>query len=108
MQITALVFVSLSELQTIDSMFNEEWAKNQTELEKVLYNMGININQPYETQNETHRNRFNNIITCLRWVGQERTDSEWIKSGYCSQAALDKSLNNRMLIDLYRLRGQVE
>lgn len=109
MQIAALLYVSLSELQTANPDLTEEWSNSKPkELETVLHGMGMNIKTAVEKQEVTHRNRFGNIITCPRWVGNERVDKEWLESGYASQEAKDKSLNNSMLTDLYRLRGCVE
>jgi hypothetical protein len=108
MQITALVIISLSELQTMDPKYTEEWSNNTQELEQVLFGLGGNVKSPYEKQQEQHRNRFGNIITCSRWVMNERTDKEWIESGHASQAAIDKSSGSKLIRDLYRLKGQVE
>lgn len=109
MQIVALVYVSLSELQTIDKKYTDEYFETYPdELEKVLHGLGMDTKNNIEVQELTHRNRFNNIVTCKRWVGNELTTKEWINSGYASQAAIDKSKNSKMLTDLYRLRGAVE
>ena len=108
MQITALVIISLSELQTISNKYTEEWSKNTPELEQTLFSLGANTKSPYEKQTDQHRNRFGNLITCSRWVCAERTDKEWIESGYASQAAIDKASGSRLIRDLYRLKGQVE
>ena len=40
--------------------------------------------------------------------GYERTDKEWIESGYASREAKDKASNNRLLNDLYRMKGYLE
>jgi len=107
--IIALVWVSLSELQTIDRKFTETWADNsEQELMDVLHGLGMDINRSVERQVVEHRNRFGNLITGSRFVGNSRTDPEWINSGYASQEAIDKSLNNKMVNDLYRLRGMTE
>ena len=108
MQITALVIISLSELQTINPKYTEEWSENTPELEQTLFSLGANTKSPYEKQTDQHRNRFGNLITCSRWVCAERTDKEWIESGYASQAAIDKASGSRLIRDLYRLKGQVE
>lgn len=109
MQIVALVYVSLSELYTMDKKYTEEYFEiNPAELDKILYSLGMDTNSHIEVQELTHRNRFNNVVTCKRWVGNELTTKEWINSGYASQAAIDKSKNSKMLTDLYRLRGAVE
>lgn len=109
MQIVALVYVSLSELYTIDKKYtNEYFEMHPEELEVILQGLGMDTKNNIEVQELTHRNRFNNIVTCKRWVGNEMTTKEWINSGYASQAAIDKSKNSKMLTDLYRLRGAVE
>lgn len=107
--IIALVYLSLSELQTAEPRYTLEWAdSSEKELLDVLYGLGMDINQSVECQVVEHRNRFGNLITCPRWVGSERTDIEWVESGYASQASIDKSKNNKMLNDLYRMRGMTE
>lgn len=107
--IIALVYISLSELQTVDRKFTVEWIDNsEKELLDVLHGLGMDINQSVERQVVEHRNRFGNLITCPRWVGCERTDEAWIKSGYASEEAIAKSLNNGLVNDLFRLRGLTE
>lgn len=108
-RIIALVYISLSELQTVEPRYTEQWAdSSEQELLGVLHGLGLDVNQPWERQIVEHRNRFGNLITGSRWVGNERIDKEWIESGYSSQSAIDKSKNNRMLNDLYRMRGLTE
>lgn len=100
--IAALKAVSLSEIATVDSKYTEAYAEaNPDEILKLLFDLGIDTKQKYEHQLKTHRNMFNNVITCSRWVGEERTDYEWINSGYASTEAIDRSKNNRLLNDLY-------
>jgi len=41
-------------------------------------------------------------------VGEERQDLGWLDSPYASREAIDKKKNNKLLNDLYRLRGMVE
>lgn len=107
--IIALVYISLSELQTIDRKYTLEWVNNsEKELPDILYGLGMDITKSVEQQVVEHRNRFGNLITCPRWVGCERVDNEWIKSGYASEEAIAKSLNNGLVNDLYRLRGLTE
>lgn len=109
LQIAAIVYVSLSEIQTVAPWVTEDFIENNKEVfDKMLFDLGIDMNYPYETQVVTHRNRFNNLITCPRYVGNERTDPEWINSTYASVEAIDKSKNSRLLTDCYRMRGMVE
>jgi hypothetical protein len=107
--IIALVYISLSELQTIDRKYNEEWIdSSEQELKQVLYGLGMEVSQNYERQVVEHRNRFGNLITGSRFVGNERLDKEWITSGYASQEAKDKAGGSKLVFDLYRLRGMTE
>lgn len=109
LQIAAISYISLSEIQTVMPWVNEEFIEShKEEFNQMLYDLGMDIRYPYETQDCTHRNRFNNVITCQRFVGNERTDKEWLDSGYASVEAKDKALDNRILTDAYRLRGLVE
>lgn len=109
-QIAAVCYVSLSEIQTVASWVTEEFIEENPDVfQKMLFDLGMDVYQyPIEMQEVTHRNRFGNIITCKRWVGNERVDLDWVASGYCSVEARDKSLNNRILIDLYKCKGMVE
>ena len=110
MQITALCIVSISEIAKVIPDITYDWIdNNKSKFMDMLYDLGMNVTQPIEYQPTIrHKNRFNEIVVCDRYVGNERTDKEWVSSGYASEAALDKSKNNRLLIDLYRLKGQVE
>ena len=110
LNICAVVYISLSEIQTVAEWVNEEFiAENQDVFKRMLYDLGADIyNYPCEEQVVTHRNRFGNTITCPRYVCNERQDIEWITSGYASPEAIDKSKNNRLLVDLYRSKGLVE
>ena len=107
--IIALVYISLSELQTIDPKYTEEWVdSSEQELLGVLQGLGLDINQPWERQVVTHRNKFGNINTCSRFVGNERISESWIESGYASQEAKDKASGSKLIFDLYRMRGMTE
>ena len=74
----------------------------------VLYGVGLNTELPYEVQMLTHRNRFGNVITCSRYVGNERLDDEWLKSGYASEEAIARKLDNKLLNDIFRMKGLTE
>ena len=52
--------------------------------------------------NIQHRNRFNEVVICDRFVGNERIDPNWINSGYASKEAKDKASSNKILDDIYR------
>jgi len=110
LNIAAIVYISLSEIQTVADWITEEFIEENPDVfQKMLYDLGMDIyNYPCSIQNVTHRNRFGNLITCPRWVGNERVDQNWVSSPYSSVEARDKSLNNRILTDLYKSKGMVE
>lgn len=110
LEIIALSYISFSELQKVDQTITPQWAENNTEeFNKTLYSLGMDTSIPYDWQrNIPHRNRFNEVVTCDRIVGNERTCKEWVNSGYASQEAVDKSKHNKILVDLYRMKGLVE
>lgn len=85
----AVMFVSESELLLADSNYEASWLNtNKDKLFEMLYNLGLDINRDLEYQDITqHRNRLNKVVTCGRYSGLERTDTEWINSGYASRAA---------------------
>lgn len=110
LKIAAVIYISLSEMQTVSPWVTEDFIEENPEaFKKILFELGMDVyNYPYEIQDLTHRNRFGNIITCKRWVGNERTDKPWLDTPYASVEARDKSLNNKILTDLYKARGLVE
>ena len=110
LKIAAVVYLSMSEIQTEYPWITDEFVdENQDTFKQMLYDAGMDVYQyPYEIQDCTHRNRFQNIVTCRRFVGNERIDKSWVESPYCSVEAQDKSLNSRLLTDCYRMRGLVE
>lgn len=110
LNIAAFEAISLSELETVMPWINKEWIdENPDTFKQMLYDCGLDVfNFPLDEQLNTHRNRFNNIITTWRWVCMSRTDRDWCESGYASQASKDRATGNRLLVDCYRLRGEVE
>lgn len=108
--ILALCIVSESELAKVIPNFScEIETKCPVLFNAILHGMGIDTSRTVERQDGlTHRNRLNEIVICSRYVGYERIDSEWIESGYASQAARDKASGSRLLEDLYRARGLTE
>lgn len=110
MQIVALCVVSVSEIAKVIPDITYKWIEdNRSEFLDMLYELGMNVKQPIEYQREIqHKNRFNEVVICDRYVGNSRLDSEWINSGYADQSTVDKASGNRLVLDLYRIKGQVE
>lgn len=105
--IVALVYISESELARVMPSYSSEWEVKYPEMmEEILWGLGLNTKQPYKRYDTIqHRNRFDEVVMCSRWVGNERHDFEWISSGYASKEALDRDRNSRLLDDTYRMRG---
>jgi len=104
--VVALCIVSESELaKGIPDYSSEIETANPTKFKLILAGLGMDVSQPYQRQDGLyHRNKFNEVVLCSRWVGQERLDSDWIESGYASREAIDKASGSRMIEDVYRSR----
>lgn len=98
---TAIVAISESELNKVmkwDYSFTKD--KPQEFLD-LLFSLGLDIYKPYELQeNVIHRNRFNEVVQCHRFVGAERLDREWLASGYASREAKLEGSGSQMVKDL--------
>jgi len=110
LNIIALRYISLSEINKIRPEVNKNWIEqNPEEFNKILFELGVDTAVPYEYQeNIQHRNYFNEVVISDRVVGNERQDTDWLESGHASIEAKDKSKGNKLVIDLYRLKGQVD
>lgn len=109
MKIAAVVYISLSEIQQVIPGLTKELAQADKETtNKYLYQLGMDTSMPIEEQDVIHRNRFNQVVDTLRFVGMERLDNEWLSSGHASQEALDKAKNNKILTALYARKGMVD
>lgn len=106
-KILALVYVSSSEIAKVIPDWDEVKAMEDPAMfNLMLFELGIDPKFPIEHQlNYQHRNRFDEVVICSRWVGHERQDKEWINSGYASKEAVDKAKNSRMLDSSYRSRA---
>ena len=106
-KILALVYVSSSEIAKVIPDWDEVKAMEDPAMfNLMLFELGIDPKFPIEHQlNYQHRNRFDEVVICSRWVGHERQDKEWINSGYASKEAVDKAKNSRLLDSSYRSRA---
>lgn len=98
----AITVVSMSELVKVIPEITSQWiSENKDKFEKIIWDLGGNIFKPYEKQEGLiHRNKFNEVVLCDRWVLTERLDKEWIESGYCSREAKNESSGSQMVRDL--------
>lgn len=108
--VVALCIVSESELvQAIPDYTCNFEVEKPTSLKLILWGLGMDISMPYERQDGLmHRNKLNQVVTCSRWVGNERVDADWINSGYASREAIDKASGSKMVEDAYRMRQMTE
>lgn len=103
--IVAMCVISESELAEVIPNYSREF-EEAPGFSKILYNLGMDTDYKVETQDGLwHRNRLNKVVLCRRFVGSERTDKDWITSGYASVEAKDKASGSRLLEDVYRARG---
>jgi hypothetical protein len=105
--IVATVIISESEIKRVlpdyDASFETE---KPTYFKKILHELGLDTTLTFTRQDGLwHRNRLNEKVLCSRYVGEERQDEEWIKSGYASQEAQDKYSRNKILEDMYRTKS---
>lgn len=109
MEIAALMYISMSELAIAKPDITYQWIEeNNHEFLDMLESLGMNTRVPIDRQVDViHKNKVGKTVRCDRWVGNEKTNREWVTSGYASQAAIDKSKNNKILVDLYRQKGEV-
>lgn len=60
---------------------------NKREVERILFENGLNVSEKYEYARNTHRTLEGKQYTGVRVEGVERTDPEWIASGCASMQA---------------------
>jgi hypothetical protein len=100
--IHAFVIFSESELALVKPDYTTDWAdENISELKELLFELGANVNKPIEIQEGLiHRNRMNKVVQCRRYACHERTDKDWLASGYASREAKNKASGNRLIRDM--------
>jgi hypothetical protein len=108
--IVALCIISESEIAKVIPDYSCSLEQEKTEeFRRLLYSLGMDTSKIYSRQDAVqHRNRFNEVVVCSRWVGEERVDKQWISSGYASKEARDKASGSKILESLYRERCLTE
>lgn len=76
--------LSISDLLLIDNFKAAFGSDDKVVLEKILFDNGIDVEEPYTLEYSKHRNLRGNIVSCERFVGIERSDISWLKSGASS------------------------
>lgn len=86
---SAYVVVSLSELRKLPRWDETIIERDYKAFMKILFSLGLDVKRGVEVQEGLeHRNKLNEIVTCTRFVGFERTDKEWLQSGFASTDVL--------------------
>lgn len=107
--IVALCIISESEIVKVLPNYSSDFENDDLKFKSFLFSLGMDINKPYKRQDGLqHRNRFNEVVVCSRWVGEERIDPWWINSGYASKEAIDKASGSKILEDIYRSKQLTE
>ncbi len=115
--IAALRYISMQDLHEFDNSITEMYLQQHKDgvkaLSEVLWMLGLDTNQPFEHQVNTHRSMLINRVppvdyTGSRFVGYERTDKEWLESGFASQEAKDKASGSKLVAALYQSKGLTE
>lgn len=109
MSIIANVCISLSEVQKVHPEFDEHNITDPTvfeALKEIMYSVGMDTKFEIMKQRVQHRNRFNEVVNCTRFMGQERTDKEWLVSGLASDEASNIASGSLLVADLHRFKNQ--
>ncbi len=108
--IAAVIHVSESEIIKEYPDYDSSWEEDfPFKFKEILWGFGLDSLKDYVRYDSIqHRNRLGEVVVCSRWYGHERSDKQWIESGYASIEALDKAKNSRLLDDSYRRRHMTE
>lgn len=84
-----LKVISESELKRkFENWDTEKVLSNPILFNQVLWYMGLDTRHAVETQEGlTHRNKYDEVVNCIRWVGVERTDRDWLNNPHSSLGA---------------------
>jgi hypothetical protein len=105
-------YLSFKDLEGVIGFQSAKENNDVQELERILYEHGADITQPYKIEFVNHRPRTSNIpYEGLRVSYMERLDPSWIASGAASLNAIIESHSDRSLVkELHSLnpegRGQ--
>jgi len=60
----------------------------EEKIKELLFQLGVDTQFPVDCEVVTHRNMQNQVVTCEYYMGRERTDKAYIRSGHASIEAL--------------------
>lgn len=76
--------LSISDLLLIKNFQTAFGNDDKQAIEKILFENGMDVTEPYTVEFSKHRNLRGQIVSCDRYVGEERQCKEWLKSGAAS------------------------
>jgi len=92
--------LSVSDLLLIDDFKTAFGSDDKKAIEKILFENGMDINEPVSLEFSKHRNLRGNIVSCERYVGEERQDLSWRQSGAASWDCIVASCDLDLRIQL--------
>ena len=99
-----MFYLSVSDLVLLDDWVDAFARNDKVAMNKVLWKNGMNTSLSIEEEYCTHRNLQNKEATCVRYVGRERTDKEWLSLGAASlDAHIESSGCKEMINELKQL-----
>lgn len=75
--------LSLSDLLLCEGFAQAFGEDNKEEINKFLFNNGLDVSMGVDEVVCKHRNRRGNVVDCLMYQGHERSD-EWLSQGAAS------------------------
>ena len=79
--------LSISDLLLIKDFQTAFGNDDKQAIEEILFENGMDVTEPYTVEFSQHRNLRGQIVSCDRYVGEERQDKSWLKGGAASWEA---------------------
>src|SRR5690554_8143319 len=86
------IAVSLSDLITTKEWLQAEENNDQEAKNKILWMCGIDVHHEDGVEEELveHRNWQKQVVKCIRYVGVERKDKEYLRSGLATMKSEER------------------
>lgn len=100
--------VSLSDLITTREWIEAEQNNDIRAKKKILWMCGIDVDHEDGVEEELveHRNWQNQVVKCIRYVGVERRDKAWLRSGLASMEGHMAAASNDVRKDMIQMSRQ--
>lgn len=99
--------LSLSDLVLVDGFKTAFDLEDKEAIEAILHQNGMDVSAGYRTEVKLHRNLQNKVVKCGMYIGFERLDDEWIKSGAASmEAIIASSKDDNLRFTLRKMKAQ--